>query len=365
LGPVKLLDTAGFDETAELGEKKRKKVLEALKECDLILLIINPATTDYEQEYILINEVREMDKQLLIIYNLFKPEDQNCIRKIEFILPELKYFKKKNVAVIDRSRRQEMLQFILENYISKNSDIELLPFIEKDEFYILNIPMDDETPPGRFLRPQSMAEEFITRHWAFPVSYRMNLSKARSGDRMERLRWEQFLSSFIKSPKAIITDSQAIDILKDWAPEKTILTTFSIMMVNYMSRGRLNTFVTGVKEINSLKSGDKILIAEACNHSRIKEDIGTVQIPRLLIKKYPGIIIEHSFGRDLTDEEELKTYKLVIHCGGCMISSQKMAARLRDLENSGTPITNYGVILSFFQGENILKRVTQPWLENS
>jgi [FeFe] hydrogenase H-cluster maturation GTPase HydF len=324
LGPVKLLDTAGFDETDELGDKKRKKVIEAFKECDLILLVINPATTDFEQEYILINEARELDKQLLVICNLFKPEDQNCFGKIESILPELKYFKKKNVSVIDRSKRQEVLQFILENYISRNSNVDLLPFIEKDEFYILNIPMDEETPPGRFLRPQSMAEEFITRHWAFPVSYRMNLSKARSGDRMERLRWEQFLSSFIKSPKAIITDSQAIDILKDWAPEKTILTTFSIMMVNYMSRGRLNTFVTGVKEINSLKSGDKILIAEACNHSRIKEDIGTVQIPRLLLKKYPGVLIEHSFGRDLSDEEELKTYKLVIHCGGCMISSQKM-----------------------------------------
>jgi [FeFe] hydrogenase H-cluster maturation GTPase HydF len=365
LGPVKLLDTAGFDETDELGDKKRKKVIEAFKECDLILLVINPATTDFEQEYILINEARELDKQLLVICNLFKPEDQNCFGKIESILPELKYFKKKNVSVIDRSKRQEVLQFILENYISRNSNVDLLPFIEKDEFYILNIPMDEETPPGRFLRPQSMAEEFITRHWAFPVSYRMNLSKARAGDRIERQRWEQFLASFTKLPKAIITDSQAIDILKDWAPEKTILTTFSIMMVNYMSRGRLSTFVKGVKEINSLKSGDKILIAEACNHSRIKEDIGTVQIPRLLLKKYPGVLIEHSFGRDLSDEEELKTYKLVIHCGGCMISSQKMAARLRDLENSGTPITNYGVILSFFQGENILKRVTQPWLENS
>jgi len=207
-----------------------------------------------------------------------------------------------------------------------------------------------------------MAEEFITRKWAFPVSYRMNLSRARAGDPAERNRWNQFINSFIRPPKAIITDSQAIDILKDWAPADAPLTTFSIMMINYMSRGRLNKFVEGVRRIDTLRPGDKILIAEACNHSRIKEDIGTVQIPRLLTKMHPGVIIEHCFGRDLSGDEDLKNYRLVIHCGGCMISSQKMAARLRDLEQSGTPVTNYGIVLSYFQGESILNRVIKPWI---
>ena len=364
LGPCKLLDTAGFDESDELGDKKRKKVLDALKECDLILLIINPATADFEQEYLILNESRDLDKQVIIIYNLFKEEHLKKVEKVEAALPDVKYFRKIIFNVLDNSRRQEFLTFILKNYISRNSDIELLPFIEKEEFYILNIPMDEETPPGRFLRPQAMAEEYITRRWAFPVSYRMNLSKARSGDIRERIRWDQFLNSFNKSPKAVITDSQAIDIIKDWAPAEMIITTFSIMMINYMSRGRLSTFMSGVKEIGSLQAGDRILIAEACNHSRIKEDIGTVQIPRLLTRNHPGIIIEHSFGRDLA-EEDLRNYKLVIHCGGCMISSQKMAARLRDLEATGTPVTNYGIVLSYFQGETILNRVTNPWLQGS
>lgn len=362
LGPVKLMDTAGFDEADELGDKKRKKVITALKECDLVLLIIDPATRDFEQEDLIISETRELDKQLLIIYNLFKKEHLGKIEKIESVLTDLKYFKKIITCVIDKENRKEILDFILKNYIPRNSEVELLPFIEKEEFYILNIPMDEETPSGRFLRPQLMAEEYITRHWAFPVSYRMNLSKARSGDSAERNRWNQFISSFKKSPKAIITDSQAIDILKTWAPPETALTTFSIMMINYMSRGRLSSFVEGVKSLNDLNPGDRILIAEACNHSRIKEDIGTVQIPRLLEKMHPGIIIEHNFGRDLANEEDLKNYRLVIHCGGCMISSQKMAARLRDLEESGTPVTNYGIVLSWFQGESILNRVIKPWI---
>jgi [FeFe] hydrogenase H-cluster maturation GTPase HydF len=304
LGPVKLMDTAGFDETDELGDKKRKKVTSALKECDLVILIINPATAEFEQEFLIINEVKDLDKQLLIIYNLFEKEHRFKIEKIENILPDLKYHKKLITNVIHPENRGEIIDFILKNYISRNSGVELLPFIEKDEFYILNIPMDEETPSGRFLRPQSMAEEFITRKWAFPVSYRMNLTKARAGDSKEHDRWDQFINSFTKKPKAIITDSQAIDLLKDWVPEETSLTTFSIMMINYMSRGRLSEFIKGVRKIDLLRPGDRVLIAEACNHSRIKEDIGTVQIPRLLNKLHPGIIIEHNYGRDLSGEED-------------------------------------------------------------
>ena len=251
---------------------------------------------------------------------------------------------------------------ILNNYIPRNLTAELLPFVEEGEFYILNIPMDEETPPGRYLRPQAMAEEYITRHWAFPVSYRMNLTKARAGDPSEKSRWTGFVESFIRRPKAIITDSQAMDIMKDWAPDDMALTTFSIMMINYMSRGRLLEFVAGIRKLNLLIPGDHILIAEACNHSRIKEDIGTVQIPKLLRKFYPGVIVDHAFGREFFDESEIKKFKLVIHCGGCMISSQHMVARLRDLNTTGVPITNYGIFLSYMQGEETLDRVIKPWL---
>ena len=361
LGPVKLLDTAGFDEQDELGDKKRIKVISALKECDLILLVINPATSDFEQERLMISEARDQDKQLIVVYNLFRNQDLNLIEKVEKTLPELFFFPKIVTSVIDSNNRQEILNIILNKYISKNFALELLPFVEKEEFYILNIPMDEETPPGRYLRPQAMAEEYITRKWAFPVSYRINLLKAREGDVSERERWDRFINSFAKRPKAIITDSQAMDIMKDWAPLDIPLTTFSIMMINYMSRGRLGVFVNGVKELNKLSTGDRVLIAEACNHSRIREDIGTVQIPRLLQKHYPGVVVEHSFGREFAEKDNLNEYRLVIHCGGCMISAQKMAARLRDLEATGVPITNYGIFLSYIQGEATLTRAVKLW----
>jgi predicted GTPase len=159
----------------------------------------------------------------------------------------------------------------------------------------------------------------------------------------------------------MITDSQAMDIMKEWCPKDIELTTFSIVMINYFSRGRLSEFATGVKALETLKSGDKVLIVEACNHSRIGEDIGTVQIPKHFAKKYPGVVIEHNFGREFQDNKHLEQYKLIIHCGGCMISAQKLQARLRDLETVGVPITNYGVILSYLQGPAALERVLKPF----
>jgi len=361
LGPVKLMDTAGFDEIDKLGDKKRKKAIAALKECDLVLLVIDPATFDFETERLIIEEARNLDKQIIVVYNVFSNTDKNRIGNVEESIAKITVYQRIVLSAIDINYRQPLLGAILDNYIPKNVAIELLPFVESGEFYILNIPMDEETPPGRYLRPQAMAEEYITRKWAFPVSYRMNLTKARAGDPSEAERWNTFINNFTKKPKAIITDSQAMDIMKDWAPDDMALTTFSIMMINYMSRGRLNEFARGIKALNSLKPEDHILIAEACNHSRIREDIGTVQIPKLLKKHYPEVIVDYTFGREFVDELDMKQYKLVIHCGGCMISNQRMAARLRDLKATGIPITNYGIFLSYIHGEKILDRVIAPW----
>jgi [FeFe] hydrogenase H-cluster maturation GTPase HydF len=364
LGPVKLLDTAGFDELDELGEKKRKKTNAALKECDLILLLIDPATFNFEADHYILSEARKLEKQIIIVYNVFNKSDKNHIEKIEELLIKYRVYHRIALSAIDLNDRQRLLSAIIDNYIPKNVTVELLPFVEEGEFYILNIPIDEETPKGRYLRPQAMAEEYITRKWAFPVSYRMNLTKARAGDPVEAERWSNFINSFAKKPKAIITDSQAMDILKDWAPDDMMLTTFSVMMINYMSRGRLNDFVSGIKALHSLQPGDHILIAEACNHSRIREDIGTVQIPVMISKSHPTVVVDYTFGREFVDDLDLKKYKLVIHCGGCMISNQRMEARLRDLKATGVPITNYGIFLSYIHGEKILNRVIAPWAIN-
>lgn len=361
MGPVKLFDTAGLDEKGELGNKKRKKAENDFKECDLILLVIDPSTNDYETENYIISKAREYDKQILIIFNIFKKDHD--IRSVESKLKYSKFHKKIELKAINSNDRQRLLNFILNNFESKNKKIELLPFIKKDEYYLLNIPMDIETPPGRYLRPQAMAEEYITRNFAFPISYRMDLKSARSNKfKSEKKRYLNVLQGLKdKKIKCIITDSQAIDIIALWTPEEYQITTFSIMMINYMSKGKLKLFTEGIKAMESIKKGDKILIAEACNHSRIGEDIGTVQIPNYIKKHFPDVIVEHNFGREFKDNKDLSKYKLIIHCGGCMIDSQKLKARLQDLESLGVPTTNYGIFLSYIQGKETLRRVLKPW----
>ena len=362
IGPVRIFDTAGIDEHGGLGDKKRKKVMNDLKETDLLLLVIDPSSAHFTAESELIKEAREIDRQILIIYNLFRDSDKELIDFVEESVPLLKFHKKIILKADDDKYRKPLLDSILVNYEREQDSIELLPSVERDNFYILVIPMDVETPAGRFLRPQLMTEEYITRNWGYPVSFRLDLAAARGDNsEQEKNRFLSIVNGLAKKPRCIITDSQAMDIMSKWCPEDVELTTFSIVMINYMSGGKLARFANGADAVDKLKSGDSILIAEACNHSRIGEDIGTVQIPAIIEKRYPGVKVEHNFGREFQDNSELGKYSLIIHCGGCMISKQKMTARIRDLDAVGVPYTNYGIFLSAVNGPAALRKVLKPW----
>jgi [FeFe] hydrogenase H-cluster maturation GTPase HydF len=362
IGPVRIFDTAGIDEYGGLGDKKRKKVMNDLKETDLLLLVIDPSSAQFTAESELVNKAREIDRQILVIYNLFRDSDKELINSVEESVPLLKFHRKIILKADDDRCRKPLVDFILDNYEREYDSIELLPFIERDNFYILVIPMDVETPAGRYLRPQLMTEEYITRNWGYPVSFRLDLAAARGDNsEQEKIRFLSIVNGLAKKPRCIITDSQAMDIMSKWCPDDIDLTTFSIVMINYMSGGKLSHFVKGVEAADSLKSGDSILIAEACNHSRVGEDIGTVQIPALIDKKYPGVIVDHNFGREFQENSELEKYSLIIHCGGCMISRQKMTSRIRDLDAVGVPYTNYGIFLSAVNGRAALRKVVKPW----
>ncbi len=362
IGPVRIFDTAGIDEIGGLGEKKRKKVMSDLKESDLVLLVIDPSSPDFSAESELLKEARELDLQIVILYNIFREKDKELIVNVESSIHQLRFHKKIVIKADDDIYRKPLIEFILENYERENSRMELLPFVERDKYYILVIPMDEETPPGRLLRPQAMTEEYITRHWGYPVAFRLNLAEARGENpEAEKTRFLSLVNGLAAKPQCIITDSQAMDIMSRWCPDDIELTTFSIVMINYMSGGRLASFAAGAEAIDKLKMGDTVLIAEACNHSRIGEDIGTVQIPALIEKKYPGVKIEHNFGREFQENSKLEKYSLIIHCGGCMISRQKMTARIRDLDTVGVPYTNYGIFLSAVNGRDALRKVLKPW----
>jgi len=363
LGPVKLFDTAGIDEKGNLGIKKKKKTLYCLKSCDLILIIINPSYS-FEENNQIIKLCKKYKKSLILIINEFHNQNNsNLINENSFPIISLDITKK--------FAKNKIIDFILKNYKSTKKQNLLFSHIQNDDIVFLNIPMDEETPEKRLLRPQAFVQELLLRRFISTYAYRMDLKKARSQNKKEqqheKKRFQKILFLFkkIKKFKLIITDSQAIDVIHNWTLDNQKqpfidITTFSIIM-SYL-KGDLHLFIDGIKALKTLKENDKILIAEACNHNRIKEDIGSFQIPNK-IDQYFGknkIQIDYCFGRDFSSYN-LKKYKLIIHCGGCMLDEQSMKARIQDLKDSKTPITNYGLVLSFFESSKAFSRVIRPF----
>jgi [FeFe] hydrogenase H-cluster maturation GTPase HydF len=382
LGPVQLLDTAGIDESGALGEKKRKKAFWALEEVDLAVLVVDPVqvavSADIKPEERLADLARQLGKKLVMIFNIHADAASRA-SEMQTTIEEAKAFCRRALPdpgacpslASDLTQVEEIddiVGFIASNKPDPLAPVPLLPFIKPQGAVLLHIPLDEESPAGRLLRPQEMAMEYLLRLTAPVGLYRCDLTLARSASptirSYEKERFVRFLKALggAEPVQLVLTDSQAVDIMHQWVPPKINLTTFSVMMINQSSAGDLARFVEGAKELDSLKGGDRILIAEACNHDRIAEDIGTVQIPRGIAKRIPGVEVDHVFGRDFPPEETLSKYKLVIHCGGCMISRQKLKARVERLSASRARITNYGLVLSWLHSSEALTRVLKPWI---
>ncbi len=383
LGPVRILDTAGLDEGMELGKKKRRKTLEALEEADLCILVVDPVTAflsdGMDVESFVASTCRRLGKNICVVFNVRKDtaaslssEGATLDEVVEFCRSSLLDMSGIPYALLDLSRKSEapaLVRFIKDSRPREKVPPPLLPFVNDRRPVLLHIPLDEESPTGRLLRPQEMAMEYLLRLQVPVGLYRTDLKLARSGAAhladAEKTRFEDFMNSLDRcgGVRLVLTDSQAVDIMDPWVPERIPLTTFSIMMIHQTSGGNLGLFAKGAETLNGLSAGDRILIAEACNHDRIAEDIGTVQIPDKLRAAIPGISVEHAFGREFPPPEELARFSLVIHCGGCMISLQKLSARVARLAEAGVPVTNYGMVLAWLESPDTLKRVLEPWKE--
>jgi [FeFe] hydrogenase H-cluster maturation GTPase HydF len=381
LGPVRLLDTAGLDEGAALGLKKRRRTLGALEEVDLVLLVVDPVQSFLSGDLAVEAEVsaaaRRLRRSLAVVFNLRRDHSGlldgtgatfgECVEYCRSVLPDRTGTPHTVFDLSDQENSIPLAQFISTAKPAGTREVDLLPFLDGRGPVLLHIPLDEESPSGRLLRPQEMAMERLLR-LGVPVGlYRTDLLLARSSseiiEKAERERFLGFLDSLggPGSVQLVLTDSQAIDVMDRWVPEEVPLTTFSIMMIHSTSGGSLPLFAGGAAALDGLRSGDRVLIAEACNHDRIAEDIGTVQLPRKLGAAVPGIIVDHAFGREFPSRTELAGYSVVIHCGGCMISSQKLNARVGRLAEAGVPVTNYGMVLAWLEGQATLGRVLAPW----
>lgn len=368
-GPVKVFDTAGLDEYSELGEKKKGKTLQALKECDLVLLVVAlpSSVEDFTEENEIVALCKKYEKQLLIVFNVFRDRiatgDESTKIHGSSRIPSL------TLDVHEPDVEKKLITFVVEHYVKKARIPELIPFMKPHSFVAMNIPIDDETPEGRLLRPQNVVLDFLLRRTVPFAGYRMDLARARSDIESVREEEKRLYLNFLNELdgkhnglQLVITDSQAIDVVDPWTPDHMPLTTFSIIMINSQSNGNLTRFVDGLSVLPTLQDGDRIAIAEACTHNRTCGDIGTVQIPQRLQKALSRKLeFDFNFGRDFPSEEELKKYKLVIHCGGCMIDSQKVNSRMDDLLHLNIPVTNYGLLLSYINSPRTLSRVLKPW----
>lgn len=334
LGPVVMIDTPGIDDKGELGKLRVKRSYQMLNKSDVALLVIDGKEGISIEDEKLLQKIKEKEIPYLIVVNKADKEIQKIDTKDTIIYVSAKTGKniwelKEKIAVLaSRDKHEKPLV----------SDL-----IAPSDFVLLVVPIDKAAPKGRLILPQQQTIRDILDTGGISIVVKENNIK----DTLSKLK--------IK-PKLVITDSQVFDVAAANVPEDIWLTSFSILFARY--KGNLSELVKGAKALETLQDNDNILISEGCTHHRQCDDIGTVKLPAL-IRKHTGKVLNFEFTSGIEFPEELSKYKIVIHCGGCMLNHKEIAYRLRCAKDQGVPATNYGVAIAYMKG--ILKRSLQPF----
>lgn len=341
LGPVLFIDTAGIDDSGALGDLRVEKTRKVFDRADMAI-IVSEASQWSEFEELLIKELQSRKIAIIVAFN-----------KSDITSPSPELLKKladagsktiQTAAKFDKGIN-ELKDLIIkaapEEFISNHTIIgDLMP---PGELAVLVVPIDLEAPKGRLILPQVQT----IRDALDNDSYCMVVKERELKDALDRLK---------RPPALVITDSQAFLKVAADVPENVKLTSFSILFARF--KGDLSTFVEGVTAIDKLKSGDKVLIAEACSHHPIGEDIGRVKIPRWLTQYVGGKLDFHHFqGEDFP--ENLTDYKLIIHCGACTFNKRLMLSRINQCRALGVPLTNYGLTIAYSLG--IIEKALSPF----
>lgn len=340
-GPVVLIDTAGIDDIGELGEKRIDKTFKIISEADFVILVLDANEKISEEEKTFIKYLNNYE---LPFFTVINKSDQG----INFeLVDELHSLGIKYLDVSSKTGAgiNELKEKVMTLLPSEDDQTLLGDLIRKDEVIVLVIPIDPGAPKGRVILPQVQAlRESLDKNAIVVVAQDKELDSA--------------LKKLSNPPKLVVTDSQAIKLVSEIVPPNVQLTTFSILMARY--KGDLLEYIRGLKKIEELKNGDRVLIAEACSHHVQDDDIGTIKIPNWL-KNYTqksldiNIVNGHDFPSNLSD------YDLIIHCGSCMLTRKATMARIKQAKALGVPIVNYGVTISYLHGA--IPRCLQPFDE--
>lgn len=349
IGPVMIIDTPGFDDEGALGELRVRKTKQVLNKTDIAVLVVDATEGKKQCDEELIRIFKEKEIPYIIVNN-----------KADLLSDEIsEKVCQNNVSEQRKAEQNALLSSGKEQYVSAltgagiyelkecigkltpNEDMTLKivgDLLHPGDFVVLVVPIDSAAPKGRLILPQQQTIRDVLEANAAAIVVKESELK-------------QTLEQLGRSPAMVITDSQVFEQVSEVVSEKIPLTSFSILMARY--KGYLETAVNGVAAIDHLKDGDKILISEGCTHHRQCDDIGTVKIPRWL-KQHTGkkLIIETSSGTEFP--EDLTSYALVIHCGGCMLNEREVKYRMKCAEDQKVPFTNYGIAIAQMKG--ILKR---------
>lgn len=334
MGPVQIIDTPGIDDVGDLGEMRVRRTKQVLNKTDLAILVADGTSELGDVEKELIASFKDKNIPYILVYNKadllenVPSTDGNIIwvsAQTKLNIHELKELAARTAV------REEPQQPLVADLLSPEDTV------------VLVVPIDKAAPKGRLILPQQQTIRDILEAGANALVCRDSELTATLGK----------LSA---PPKMVITDSQVFGAVSKMVPKEIPLTSFSILMARY--KGNLPQAVRGAVAVDTLKTGDKVLIAEGCTHHRQCDDIGSVKIPNW-IRKHTGVEPEFCFTSGTSFPDDVSEYKMVIHCGGCMLNEREARYRLRCCEDQGIPVTNYGILIAYLNG--ILKRTVEPF----
>ena len=336
IGPVVFMDTAGIDDVGDLGLARVQKSLSVLEWMDIAIVVCEAGTWGEHEENIL-KKTKANGTPTIIVFNKtdlhkIKPEQLQSLRSRGYRVIETSAVNREGIA----SLRDAIIQTVLEK---TEPDRPLMGELAKaGDTVLLVTPIDTGAPKGRLILPQVQAIRELLDAGAKCIVIKED-------------RITETLNELKEPPQLVVTDSQVVLRVVKEVPEPIPVTTFSIQMA--YSKSDLLEMAIGAAALTKLKSGDKVLIAETCSHHPLKDDIGRVKIPNWLKKTFGDLDIEITVGKDFP--MDLTPYKVIIQCGGCIVTRRHMLARLRQAKSQGVPMTNYGVTISYLQG--VLPRV--------
>ena len=334
LGPVQIIDTPGIDDVGELGALRVEKTKQVLRKTDLAIVVLDATAPMDQADQALLALIKARELPHILAFNKADlletvPECQeNTIyvsAKTGYHIHELKEL----AASLAQAAAQERPL--------------VRDLLDPGDTAVLVVPIDKSAPKGRLILPQQQVIRDVLEAGASALVCRDT-------------ELSQTLAALAAPPKIVITDSQVFGKVDKLVPPAVPLTSFSILMARY--KGDLPLTVAGVATLKTLREGEKVLIAEGCTHHRQCEDIGTVKIPKWL-EGYTGKKFQYAFTSGGEFPEDLSSYALVIHCGGCTLNPKEMAARQRLAKEQQVPITNYGVLIAALHG--ILPRALAPF----